>query len=359
MKLLVISRKYPPSIGGMQEYAYQFIRHMRQQATVYQIAHPVPLLLFPAFCLYAFVRSVLMRRAVECLYLCDGALAPLGLVLKLVTRKPAAICVHGLDLVYGNWLYQLVVPFCLRRLDTVFCDSTATKMACVKRGIREERLCLIPLGISDELHRPRDKALFRRSLVHQYGLSPKTTALLSVGRLIERKGFHWFLAEVMPRILNTRPDATYLLVGSGPLEGLLRRLIDEKDLSSHVRLLGAIPDSALALLYNAADLFIMPNVPVCGDLEGFGLVALEAASCGLPVVASRLDGIQDAIKDGENGFLVEPLNPTQFAELILSLIDHDEQLAAQVRRYTLETYSWERTVERYRQRLGDLIASAP
>lgn len=110
MRLLVISRKYPPSIGGMQEFASQFIRHLGEEDTVYPIAREVPRLLLPCFFISVIIQGWLMRKTVQAIHLCDGALAPLGLILKVVTRRPAAITLFGLDLVYRNGLYQRIIP---------------------------------------------------------------------------------------------------------------------------------------------------------------------------------------------------------------------------------------------------------
>lgn len=352
MRLLIISRKYPPSIGGMQEYTYQLIRHLARQETVYQIAREVPRLLLPAFVVWAFVKSWrwIRKHAIQVIHVHDGVLAPLGLALKLLTRTPAVLTIHGMDIVYSNRFYQWLIPRCVRRLDRVVCISQATKRECLRRGIPESRLRVIPFGVSEEFAQLQAQAGARQQVAQQYSLPTDKKILLSVGRLIERKGFHWFISEVMPRVLNTRQDVMYLLAGPGPMERTLRRLIQEKRLADYVKLLGGIRDrSVLALLYNAADLFLMPNIPVNRQIEGFGFVVIEAASCGLPVIASRLDGVQDAITDGKNGFLVEPLNANQFADTILSLLDRRAALASQVRRYTLQHYAWGQIVHQYRR----------
>jgi glycosyltransferase involved in cell wall biosynthesis len=108
----------------------------------------------------------------------------------------------------------------------------------------------------------------------------------------------------------------------------------------------------LKLLYNTADVLIMPNLP--GYTEGFGLVSLEAASCGLPVIASELGGIKDAIKDGENGFLVEPGNPQAFIDKIHDLLSNEKERLAfgeRARNYTVENYGWDKTVKKYMDEL--------
>src|SRR5690606_29098600 len=123
--------------------------------------------------------------------------------------------------------------------------------------------------------------------------------------LIARKGVFWFVEKALPEIIKKRKDVAYLVSGSGPDQDAIAQTIEKHGLKNYVFLLGRTSDETLSNLYNVADAFIMPNIRVKGDLEGFGLVALEAASCGTPVVASNIEGIKDAIMDGKNGFLVK------------------------------------------------------
>ncbi|MFC1948310.1 glycosyltransferase [Chloroflexota bacterium] len=116
----------------------------------------------------------------------------------------------------------------------------------------------------------------------------------------------------------------------------------------------------MKLLYNASDIFIMPNIPVKGDMEGFGLVTIEASSCGLPVVASRIEGIKDAIQNGENGMLVEPGNVQEYVSSIKKWLEYDElrnKFGRQARRFTLENYGWEKVAQCYLDLLNSLINS--
>jgi glycosyltransferase involved in cell wall biosynthesis len=141
-----------------------------------------------------------------------------------------------------------------------------------------------------------------------------------------------------------------MVAGSGVLESVIRRSIVKHKLQNNVFLIGWADDDMLRLLYNASDIFVMPNIPAKGDMEGFGLIALEAASCGLPVVAADLEGIRDVIQNDENGFKVEPGNPQGFTEKIKELLENDETRRAfgeRARQYTLENYGWDKTAREY------------
>jgi phosphatidylinositol alpha-1,6-mannosyltransferase len=109
-----------------------------------------------------------------------------------------------------------------------------------------------------------------------------------------------------------------------------------------------------------ADAFVMPNVPVAGDMEGFGLVALEASAAGMPVIASRLEGITEAVHHGGNGILVDPLDAPAFAEAILDVLDRAhgarKAIGATFAAYTHEQFSWDRTAARYAEAIADVIS---
>lgn len=174
--------------------------------------------------------------------------------------------------------------------------------------------------------------------------------LLSVGRLIRRKGVARFVANILPMVVMHYPGVVYVVVGKGPERNRIMALARARGLAKNVLLFGEIDDQRLAAIYGLADIFVMPNVPVVGDMEGFGIVALEACVNRLPVVASRLEGITDAITDGENGILVDPGDDAGFAKAILGLIaDADERrrLGSRAHAHTLERFDWSKIVVRY------------
>jgi phosphatidylinositol alpha-1,6-mannosyltransferase len=164
---------------------------------------------------------------------------------------------------------------------------------------------------------------------------------------VKRKGFHWFVDTVMPRLPE---NVHYWIAGDGPHTDAIQDAIESHRLHPRVRLLGRISNDNLARLYRGSDLFIMPNVPVQGDMEGFGVVLLEAAQCGTPAVASRLEGIQDVISEGENGHLVTPEAPEAFVAGIRRYYDNPEQLAPAARRaatYTANRFGWASVADTY------------
>lgn len=355
MRVLFLTRKFPPQKGGMQKTAYELFHSLSGLAEVKLVKWGGSNKWLPLILPYFLLSSIYLMTVAKAniIYLQDGLLAPLGYVLKGF-RKPVVITIHGLDITYENRLYRFLVPRCIRRLDRLICVSQSTKQECVKRRIPEAKVTVIPDSVSDQFYTAltgADRDELRKEVSRRFGFNLSGgKVILSVGRLMERKGFHWFVEEVMPKIIEHNQDCVYLIGGDGVYREKIKEAIERMGLQNKVFLLGLLGDEELRHLYNSADVYVMPNIPVEGDMEGFGLVALEAASCGLPVVASELEGIRDAVRNGENGLLVQPCKAQAFADTILGLLKDDEEregFGKKARQYTLENFSSERMAERY------------
>jgi len=357
---LFITRKFPPSVGGMQRVSYELYKKLSSVSDVRLVKWSgsnkwLPFV-FP--CLLVKSLCTLALSHVKVIYLQDGLLSPLGVLLKLF-RKPVVITIHGKDITHDSMVYQSIIPGMVNKMDKVICVSEATAVQCVQRGVSRERTVVITNGIEDDLYSHEDRNTLKKQLAERLGFSPASQLLLSVGRLVERKGIKWFLENVFPAVIEEFPDCLYLIVGSGSFFSEIRKTIETKKLNAGVRMLGSVDDETLRLIYNSSDVFVMPNIPVKGDMEGFGVVALEAASCCLPVVASDLEGIKDAIRDGENGFLLESGNAVSFLEKITEFL-RDERLretfGMQARKVALENYGWSNVAKSY---LNEFISLKP
>jgi phosphatidyl-myo-inositol dimannoside synthase len=274
-----------------------------------------------------------------------SVVAVLGPGLRAAGAITAAIPV-GRDVTLPNPVYQRLVPRIFAGLDRVFPISRATGAECLARGLAPERMRVVPCGV--DLVRfagGPSRAEARRALLAELAAAgprpPENARLLfSVGRHQERKGFHWFVERVMP-LLPT--EYLYLLGGEGPMTGAVRDQVAAAGLDGRVRLLGRLSEERLVACYRASDLFVMPNIPVPGDIEGFGVVMLEAGASGAPVVAAELEGIRDVIEAGRNGVLVESGDARGFADAILRLAGDPERLQAASRAasaHTAERFGW-------------------
>lgn len=298
----------------------------------------------PLFALAAFWRAgswlALTPRRGEVVLAGDAMLAPLGLLLgRLFGRRVAAIA-HGLDVTYRHPLHRLLVPPALRRLDRVVAISERTRELVLAQGVAPERCVVVSPGIGDDARVERDAA--RRRLGARLGTElGDRPVLAAVCRLVPRKGVAWFVAEVMPTVSRRRPDALFVHMGEGP---------DRPTASTSVHLIGRAGDDVRADLYAGADLFVMPYRSLVGDAEGFGLVAAEAMQAGLPIVATAVDAVPEAVRDGVGGRVVVPEDPIALADAIVTLLDDPVErarLGASARADAAERFGWEKVGDEY------------
>jgi phosphatidyl-myo-inositol dimannoside synthase len=276
--------------------------------------------------------------------------AALGERLHALGTRSAAIA-HGRDVTLPNPFYQRFLPHVLASLDAVLPVSRATGEACIQRGSHPDKLHVVPNGIdTSRFSLPGDRRQARRALLDATGgteLPDRAMLLCSTGRQVQRKGFAWFVDQVMPRLPE---DVHYWLAGEGPEVEHIHAAIGAHGLQDRVRLLGKVPEETLHRLYQGADLFVMPNIPVPGDIEGFGVVMLEAGLCGLPTVAASLEGIRDVIAEGENGHLVQHANPAAYVDAILPYYQDRgrlREIGLQTAGYVERTFGWPHIADRY------------
>ncbi len=184
-----------------------------------------------------------------------------------------------------------------------------------------------------------------------------TPTVLSVGRLVRRKGFDRTI-EALPTVLRRFPNLRYEIVGAGPDEAYLRAQVRKLGLEDHVAFLGPIDDEAVARAYSRAWCFVLPTRNLAGgDVEGFGIVYLEAAMAGLPSIGGHSCGAEDAIEDGKSGLLVDGDDSRQIAQAILSLFE-DPERAREMGEYGRERAESEFTWERVAARIVESLSAA-
>lgn len=352
MKVLYVTRKFPPSVGGMEKAAYELYSALKELTPVRLVSYGGPNKYLPVVYPWLFLRALAATIGwrPDVIYLQDGVLAPMGAVLHVLTRKPIVMSIHGLEATYEHKLYKAVMKHMVPRVQHVVVGSAQTGLA-VRAQYPKLPLSRVVYGVRDVFYQDRPPEALRDELASKLGLDDSALAgrklLVTTGRLVERKGVAWFVDEVMPRIAKEQPDVLYLVAGKGPNEEKIRSLIAQHNLSEQVRLLGYIGDDVRDLLYNAADYFVMPNIPVPNDMEGFGLVAVEAASCGTPVIASGIEGILDAVTDDKTGKLLPAQDADAYTAEILRELAAPSFNRKDVRAYDLEHYSWQKAAKSY------------
>jgi glycosyltransferase involved in cell wall biosynthesis len=273
-------------------------------------------------------------------------------VLSRLFRKPYTVVVHGLDVTYDFWLYRKGVMWTIKKADHITCISQAAARVAIEKGVPEGKISVVPLAVSDDMYGIAD----RQALLDDLSLPANSKILLTVGRLVKRKGVAWFVANVLPGLVKTYPDTVYLVVGAGPERAAIEKAAADNGVSKNVCLLGRVKGDLYAAAYNGADIFVMPNITVPNDMEGFGLVLLEAALCELPIVAANTEGVTDAVSAGQNGILVPVHDAGLFTAAVADFIADPVKargFGKRARRYTLKNYQWEKVagmyIERYKQ----------
>ena len=299
---------------------------------------------------YVFWRVALTAHRYDVIHLGDALLCSVGFLPRLFGKK-VAVSVHGLDMTFSPWLYQRYLRLFLKA-DVLIANSESTRRIAEARGYSP--VCTIAIGVPDRYFAV-SRATHRNAELEQKRAG--RVALITVGRLVRRKGAAWFVRHALPKL----PGALYVVVGTGPEHDEILRAAAETNTSSQVWLVGSVSDARLLDLLGSSDIFVMPNIAVPGNVEGFGIVAIEASASGLPVVASRLEGIPDAVADGENGTLVAPEDADAFVHVLNRLIADGTERAsrgARGREYTERSYSWPRIIGRYAEVFDNLIAQS-
>ncbi|MDX1688509.1 MAG: glycosyltransferase family 4 protein [Candidatus Promineifilaceae bacterium] len=389
MRLLILAADFKPSLGGIAEYTHQMALHLQQMGDdVLVLARPAPGdVAFDAGCPYAvqrallhpsqkppFIARVRQLGAVASSFGADLILAnaplsePLaGRAVAWRHRLPFAIVVYGQEL-YNyvslrdlpplvRFKKQLVTTVSLRRADLVIAISRFTRSLLQELGVKIDGIAIIPPAVDpDALHAQLAQARAKKVTLP---LPAEHPILLTVSRLVERKGIDVTL-QALPAVIEKVPDVRYVIVGAGPDRARLERQVAEQELTEHVRFAGRVSDAEKVLYYDAADVFVMPNRTLPNeDVEGFGIVFLEANAFGKPVIAGRSGGAVDAVVDGVTGLLVDPQDARKVSQAILALLrdsDYAERLGRQGKRRVEEELTWVKSAHKLRHRLTSLIS---
>lgn len=353
-KILFISRAYPPVVGGIENQNFELGEWLGKNTEVKKIVNTRGKKFLPFFLSYAKIKALLLMRKYDALLLGDGVLAPVGLAVKIFYRKPVVCVLHGLDLTYKNWFYRIFwVKFFIKKLDKLICVGKETVQVAVNKGISYHKLAFIPNGVDTEKYFKNHTRTELEKILDQ-SLAGKKVILTS-GRLARRKGVAWFCANVVPKLSR---NYIYVIAGDGVDKNNIAEIVRKNNLSIQVKMLGYVTDETRDILFNTCDLFVQPNIKVPGDMEGFGLSVIEAASCQLSVIASNIEGLKDAIKDGENGFLVESGNVQAWINKINELLSNDDfrkSFGVKARQYVIENYSWEKIARKYLDEIDKTI----
>jgi phosphatidylinositol alpha-1,6-mannosyltransferase len=275
-----------------------------------------------------------------------GAAAPLGLLSASMKRagvKRSVALTHGHEV---WWAKVFPFNFLLRRIGstvdvlTYLGEFTQSAISKALTSNAERAMVKIAPGIDTDHFAPTDASILRRSL----GLEDKKV-IVSVGRLVHRKGQD-YLIQSMPLILHQVPNAHLLLVGQGPYLDHLQKLVKEHGLENSVTFIGRVDYKELPQYLCVGDIFAMPSRSRLKGLEveGLGIVYLEASSCGLPVLAGNSGGAPDAVKQNETGLVVSGTDEKQIASAAIELLnnrDSSKKMGLAGRQWIVNNWRWE------------------
>lgn len=334
---LLVTRNLPPLRGGMERLNLHLARalhqvgplavcgpdgcgaHLPPDTRVAEVPHRL-LPWFLARALAATTRLAWQRRP-RLVLAGSGLTAPLAWLAARMRGARFVVYAHGLDLVAPSLVYQcLWLPF-IRRADLILCNSANTRRLAVERGVSEEKTAILHPGTT--LPAEDEGARHRFRSRHGLGEGP---LMLSVGRLTPRKGLVEFVRQALPAIVARHPDARLLVIGDDARDAVhaertserarILRAADEVGLAHVLQLLPPCDDADLSEAYQSADAHVFPVRAVPGDVEGFGMVAIEAAAHGLPTVAFDVGGVDDAVVSGRSGDIVPAGDYVRFAAAI-------------------------------------------
>jgi len=352
MRLLLITQDFPPEVGGIQTYSYEYARQLSEYCDFFGVVAPekpgsksvdeklnflvfrikIPNgLLFIA--LYLKLRHLVDRYDIDATFHAQWhTVLPASSLRDKGKLKKVFSAVHGRELLFNPYqnksvlqnIYNKYRKISLRNIDHLYPVSDFTSMELEKYGIETDKKSVQTNGTDPaQFNKEMIDKKTKNRVIKQYNLSGKKI-VLTVCRLVPRKGVD-VVIKAVKKLVDKYPELLYLVIGSGPEMNNYKKLARNLALEKNVLFTGRIEDDKeFAAFYDVSDIFVM--VPRSGksNVEGFGIVYLEANAIGLPVIGSKSGGIPSAIIDGETGLLVDEDNPDQLADALNKLLSNKE-----------------------------------
>jgi phosphatidylinositol alpha-1,6-mannosyltransferase len=364
-KILCITNDFGPRAGGIETFVIGLIERLpfgsvivytsaQEKSAPYdlkwfqdfgvEVVRDKSKILLPtpgvAYCVNALVRE----RKISTVFF--GAAAPLGLLSKGLRRagvKEIVALTHGHEVWWSKvFPFTLAMKSISRQVNTLTYLGEFTRNAISKSvtKVAAQSMVKIAPGIDTDHFSPQDA----RELRNELGLSEKKV-IVSVGRLVHRKGQD-VLIEAMPAIIKDVPDAHLLMIGEGPYRGYLENRVKALGIQESVTFIGRIQYVDLPMYLCVGDLFVMPSRSRLAGLEveGLGIVYLEASACGLPVIAGDSGGAPDAVLEGQTGLVVDGTQNSEVASAVVELLldpERSQAMGIRGREWIIQEWRWE------------------
>ncbi len=383
MKILLITEVFPPKTGGSGRWFWEIYRRLPRETIVvaagetprqedFDRTHEMPVnrlpIALPSWgilniqALRGYLRIIRQLRQLiateDIKVIHSGKCLPEGLIalwLSRLTGLPYLCYVHGEEMNAATqsreltWLSRKV----LRRAEILIANSQNTMRILEKDwGVLTRRIRVLHPGVDTKQFAPATEQSSELRAPLGWGGRP---VILTVGRLQKRKG-HDRMILALGKIREAIPDVLYAIVGDGSERPYLDELVVREGLHNHVQFLGEQDDELLVRCYQQCDLFVLPNRQVGRDIEGFGIVLLEAQACGKPVVAGASGGTAETMRIPETGRVVPCDGPDELAAVIIELLSDRNRLARMgvaARRWTVERFDWEALSRQARHLFGN------
>jgi phosphatidylinositol alpha-1,6-mannosyltransferase len=364
MQAILCASDYPPNDGGIARLCWEIAAGLRRSGTPVQVIAPAPRNGTPkppspvpevrVSCSRPWQElasyRALCRRKGNGPVIC-GLWYPDGLLAQAAGVRPRVILAHGAELMptEARWrrgLWGWMLRNVCESAELVVANSEYTRKLVLKKAPRA-RVVAVPLAVDHQRFSPGDRADARR----RFGLTGKIV-LSSVCRMHAYKGHDVALQAMAAISERERKNMVYLIAGKGPHRVEVERLATELGLTAHVRFLGFVPEDELPHLYRASDLFVLctRESAIRREVEGFGLVFLEAQACGTPVVGVRSGGTPEAVKEGEGGWLIEQDDVVAVSKILSRLVDGPaafREMGARARERVERECTWDQYLRRF------------
>jgi phosphatidyl-myo-inositol dimannoside synthase len=360
---LLVTNDFPPKVGGIQSYLYELWRRLPPEEThvlttpypaaaEWDAAQPFSIererqrVLLPAPGLARRVDAIARERGADVILL-DPVL-PLGLIGRHLRAAPHVLIAHGAEVNVPGRLPggRMLARRVLRAAAGLVAAGEYPARAAARAAGAELPTLVVPPGVDPERFRPLS-ADERAAARHRFGLAADRPVVLGLSRLVPRKGFD----VLIDAVAGMDRGVQLAIGGAGRDARRLERHAAERGITGRCTFLGRVPDADLAGLYGCADVFAMVCRERWGGLEaeGYGIVFVEAAACGVPSVAGRSGGSHEAVVDGETGFVVDPHDAGGVRAALDRLLGDDalrERLGAAARKRAVEELTYDRQVRR-------------
>ena len=361
--ILIVTWNFPPTTGGIENLIGDIYINLSKyhDVTVITAGNPdeesdsnvirlrarnVSIFLVKAFFL---TLGIQLKRKFDLLLSGSLLINPITVFVGMLTQTPRITMSYGLDIIYPNPFYQFVMRATMNRSNAVVVISENSRKLAIEHGLAPQKAEMLHPGVPDKLLQGLNSSQDPASVRNKYGIGGRP-CILSVGRLTKRKGILPFVRECFPKILESIPECVLLVVGEDPTEALvykegeltqIKQAVKTMGLDDSVVFAGRVDDDQLLSVYGSADLFIFPVIEIPNDIEGFGMVAIEAALVETPAVATEVGGIPDAVENGVSGIIVKPGDYDAFAKAVIDLLTDNSK------RISLGGFARERVMTRF------------